>query len=97
MTKKRMRKYAPLWDAIKTNKIISTQLHPLSMTPEQAEKVAAGFRRAISKEKYEDIHFKDKYPAATLEFKYDGSTRTLTFTLSLNTPESRAEEAIKNL
>ncbi len=97
MTKKRARKYAPLWDAIKTNQLISTQLHPLSMTDEQAEKAASGLRRAVSKEKYEDIHFKDKYPAATLEFEYENSNRTLTFKLVLNTPESRAEAAIKNL
>ena len=97
MTKKRVRKYAPLWNEIKTSKLVSTQLRPLSMTDEQAEKVAASFRRAVSKEKYEDIHFKDKYPAATLEFKYDSGTRTLTFILEHNTPESRAEAAIKNL
>ena len=97
MTKKRNRKYAPLWNEIKTSKLISTQLRPLSMTDEQAAKAAAGFRRAVSKEKYEDIHFKSEHPAATLEFSYDSATRTLTFVLSLNTPESRAATAIKYL
>ena len=95
MTKRRVRKYAPLWQEIKNKKVLAVQLVPLSMTEEQAARAAAGFKRAVSKEKYEDIHFKDSNPAATLDFDYNPANRTLTFTLV--TPESKSTNALKIL
>ncbi len=91
------RKYAPLWESIKEQKSVTIQITPLDLTPEQAEKVANVIRRAVSKEKYEDIHFKQKYPGASITFQVDMNTRTLGFNLNLNTPEAHASSAISYL
>lgn len=97
MTNKRARRYAPLWENIKRDKVVPTQIRPLSLTDEQAKKAAKGLQRAVSKEKYEDIHFRNDYPAATLDFNYNPANRMLVFTLQLNTPESRSAMALKIL
>lgn len=91
------RKYAPLWASIKQQKSVAIQITPLTLTEEQAEKAANVIRRAVSKEKYEDIHFKQQYPGASLTFRVDMATRTLGFELNLNTPEAHASSAINFL
>lgn len=76
-----VRFYQPIWETLKVQSIVCLQLQPLSMTAEQAERAAKGYKRSISKEKYEDIMFKDKYPTSRLEFDFNNKTYVLTVTL----------------
>lgn len=65
------RKYEALWRQVKEEKGLTVQLQPPNLTPEQAAKAFATIKKAISKEKYQDMRYKTAYPRARLTFKLD--------------------------
>lgn len=87
----RLRKYQSVWTIIKTQGEVSVQLQPLTMTADQLLKAFAGFKRAISKEKYEDIMFKHENPGITLDFDLNKQTFEVSVKLSDNKQQSIME------
>lgn len=81
MSRQSPRYYSPLWEQMKTDCSVSVQLQPLTMTPQQAEKVSKVFKRGISKEKYEDILYRDAFPNSQIKYTYNPTTYVLTMTL----------------
>lgn len=85
MTGQMQRKYQPLWEQLKEYTALTIQLQPTTITKEQARQQFNTIRRAISKEKYQDIHYREANPTAKLEFILDTDLRQVTFKLEHST------------
>ncbi len=75
------RRYAPLWAQLQHDYKVSVQLQPIHMSVVQAERAYKGFKRAISKEKYEDIIYRNANPLSLLRYDFDPDTYIVTITL----------------
>lgn len=85
MNTSEQRKYQPLWEQIKQHKQITVQLQPLEITDEQATKQFKTFRKAISKEKWIDTHYRNANPNSRINYDLDLELKQVTFTLEDNT------------
>lgn len=85
MTTSEQRKYQPLWEQIKQHKQITVQLQPLEITDEQAGKQFKTFRKAISKEKWLDSHYRAAHPNSRVQYYLDIKLKQVTFTLEDDT------------
>lgn len=75
------RMYQPLWEQIKQHKVITVQLQPLSISDEQAARQYRTFRKALSKEKYQDIHYRNANPNSKIHYSLDLKLKQVTFRL----------------
>lgn len=64
---------------------MTVQLQPLSITDAQAEAQFRTMRKALSKEKYQDIHYRDKYPNSKIEYHLNKELKQVTFQLNDST------------
>lgn len=81
MRKKKLRKYEPAWNILKSEGVICLQLQPVEMTTQQAINDLKVIRKAMTKEKYQDLHYKAKYPNSRLSYSLDPGTNIVTITL----------------
>lgn len=84
MTQNR-RKYQDLWCLIKDELVVTIQLQPLSITSQQAVKQFKTLKKAISKEKYQDMHYKGANPNSKITYSIDTNLKQVTFTLENDT------------
>lgn len=75
------RKYEALWRLIRDEKELTIQLQPPELTKEQATKQFKTIKKAISKEKYQDIHYRSEFPDSKLSFSLDTKWNKITFVL----------------
>lgn len=80
-----MRKYQPLWIQLKSLKVLTIQLEPADITVEQARAQFRTFKKAMSKEKYHDIHFRSDYPTSKINYVLETKVRRITMSLELDT------------
>lgn len=76
--------WGPLWEQLKRDKEVAVQLQPITMTKAQAEKAYEGFKRAISKEKYYDIPYRNSFKSSQISYTYDEGTYVVTMVLHPN-------------
>lgn len=77
-----MRKYQPIWEALKTNKIVEVELPCWELyTSAQLTLQFNTIRRCVSKEKYLDWNYKSKYPDALISAELNLDRGTITFHL----------------
>ena len=79
------RKYVALWHQIRTEKELTVQLQPPNMSAVQGKRSYNTLKKAVSKEKYQDIHYRKANPHARLTFKFDEQWNTITFSLEDST------------
>lgn len=91
MTISRQRKWGPLWTQLQQDKKVTVQLQPINMTPEQAAKAYNSFKRAISKEKYEDIVYRHLHPGSQITYDFDPDCYTVAMTLYPNGTSDKLE------
>jgi hypothetical protein len=84
MTVKSKRRYAQLWDTVKTMKTVAI-VPTLSKDPAVFKKWAKTVRKAVQKEKYNDETFRVRYPRAELTSFLNHETYTVHFKLDLGT------------
>lgn len=76
------RRYEPIWERLKEDREVEVIIQPSSLKDYQIKRQARTVRKAITKEKYQDIDFRKEFPFAELEsFLHD---RVLSFKLVLN-------------
>lgn len=65
----RHRIYGDIWKQLKLQKTLVMQLEPFDMDEEAANAAFKSLSRAFSKERYEDILFKQNNPRSRLKFE----------------------------
>ena len=79
--KSEVRRYSATWEQLSRELNLTVQLQPITMTPAQAKSAFDTFKRAISKEKYLDIMYRNEYPNAQIKFTFDTARFTVSMTL----------------
>lgn len=64
---------------------MTVQLEPTDITVEQAQTQFRTFKKAMSKEKYHDIHFRKQFPTSKINYVLGTRERRITMTLELDT------------
>lgn len=79
--KSEVRRYSATWEQLSRELNLTVQLQPITMTPVQVKSAFDTFKRAISKEKYLDIMYRNEYPNAQIKFTLDTARFTVSMTL----------------
>ena len=77
-----MRKYQTHWEVLKRDSVMAIAVTTTGVSNAQLDATFNQLKRAIQKEKYLDIHFKSKYPAALLSSEVSYEQKQIKFMLN---------------
>lgn len=77
----RLRKYQTHWEVLKRDGVMAIAVTTHGVSNAQLDATFNQLKRAIQKEKYLDIHFKSKYPNASLTSQSSYDDKQIKFVL----------------